>query len=867
MRYTLIIIIFVCVNLSCFAQKTKSEIYAVRGTVKDTLNLPVAYAQILILNSKKDILAYTQSNSLGNYSIAYKTVLDSITLKVLRLGFLTKEIKLSIDTKRQDFTLTYAKENQLKEIVIKNRHPIEAKRDTINYLASAFIDGTETNVEDVLAKLPGVSVNKNTGEIKYQGKAIKKILLDGDDLTGQNYKVLTKNLSADWLEDVEILKHFTDNRLLHGIKQSEDVAINLKLKESAKAPLFGSLTAGGGTTSKYKTKAELLSYLKKLKLFTVGNSNNTGTDLETYNMETYTSSRQSAYKGFLFADHLLQNELVPPSFLKEENFTFQKGQFVSNVMLLKPSSKLKIRSFTTLYNNSLDFNYKDSLSYILSNNQNVIITQSQKQKQKPFEVFQGLKLDYQLSKKEDITARIQFKDANKQLTSFNETNFSNTKEKDNTNQQQFYGGISYTNKLNSKWAMVTDFEFGKDNLDEKLNLLEIPKNNKTINQTLLQDYINIGGFTNFIGKFNNTFYGNLLLGWTKTSSNFSVPNFISNNYKFENTFVELNLKKNLKKFRLSAGSRFRYANILYNSQRRNQFLTEPTISISFKNAIFKYLDTKLKVLYNVEYAFLKPSSLFNKALTTSFRSTIYYNASAHIPIKNTFFVYSATVSDNEKSYITAHIEWGSEKSDNALANTIFYDKDIVRSVFTQNGKTNSFFSIYAIDKYFQKLHTSIKLSYQGQISYSLLSIENKSGNNKLKQHNINIIAGTVLTNKINLSTAYKYFYYQNNWLDSKTSFNYKNYVFKVIYNYSKPLKFNIAAQAIDFGKKFGGINTIIEANIKYKPKNKKWLFEGHFSNLTNLKSIKISKIEPSFFSTTNYPLQPRFLLLTAKYRF
>jgi len=56
--------------------------------------------------------------------------------------------------------------------------------------------------------------------------------------------VLSKNLSADWLEEVEILKHFTNSRLVQGIQQSEEFAINLKLKEDAKSPLFGTVDAG-----------------------------------------------------------------------------------------------------------------------------------------------------------------------------------------------------------------------------------------------------------------------------------------------------------------------------------------------------------------------------------------------------------------------------------------------------------------------------------------------------------------------------------------------------------------------------------------------------------------------------------------------
>ena len=125
---------------------------------------------------------------------------------------------------------------------------------------------------------------KKSGVITYQGKKIKKILLDGDDLTGDNYQVMSKNMSADWLEGVEVLKRLNDSRLMHGVRESDEVAINLKLKEEAKSPLFGSAETGLGSRPNYKAEAELLSYSKGFKLFAPVDANNTGEDLEVYNL-------------------------------------------------------------------------------------------------------------------------------------------------------------------------------------------------------------------------------------------------------------------------------------------------------------------------------------------------------------------------------------------------------------------------------------------------------------------------------------------------------------------------------------------------------------------------------------------------------
>ncbi|WP_026999850.1 hypothetical protein [Eisenibacter elegans] len=141
-----------------------------------------------------------------------------------------------------------------------------------------------------------------------------------------------------WLEEVEVLKRFTGSRLLHGVRQSEEVALNLKLKEDVKAPLFGNIEAGAGNAYRYQARTALLSYLKKLKLFAIGEVNNTGADLQSYDLETY-NSLQMSNKGFVMPEPMLNNRLEAPSFFNQERFTFHEGQFLSNNMLTKLSPK------------------------------------------------------------------------------------------------------------------------------------------------------------------------------------------------------------------------------------------------------------------------------------------------------------------------------------------------------------------------------------------------------------------------------------------------------------------------------------------------------------------------------------------------
>lgn len=55
---------------------------------------------------------------------------------------------------------------------MESKQPIRIKNDTTTYNPDAFKDGTERVVEDLIKKLPGMSVEEN-GEIKFKGKSIK----------------------------------------------------------------------------------------------------------------------------------------------------------------------------------------------------------------------------------------------------------------------------------------------------------------------------------------------------------------------------------------------------------------------------------------------------------------------------------------------------------------------------------------------------------------------------------------------------------------------------------------------------------------------------------------------------------------------
>ena len=94
-------------------------------------------------------------------------------------------------------------------------------------------------VEDLLKKLPGLSVDKD-GKITSQGEEIGKVLVDGDEFFGDDPTIATKNLGADGIEQVQVYEKENEDGI--GGSDEKIKVLDLKLKDDAKKGYFGRIT-------------------------------------------------------------------------------------------------------------------------------------------------------------------------------------------------------------------------------------------------------------------------------------------------------------------------------------------------------------------------------------------------------------------------------------------------------------------------------------------------------------------------------------------------------------------------------------------------------------------------------------------------
>ena len=219
---------------------------------------------------------YSFSDFKGNYSFKAKSGIYVVKTSSMLYESISKNIEIKGISTILNFILK-EKNTILDEVVLKIDRDIEIRKDTIIFKASAFKNKRQLILEDLLKDIPGIQVSSN-GTITFQGKLVTNVKIENDDLFNGGYKILTKNLKADLVDRIQLLQNYSENPLLKNIRDTEDVAINITLKEDRKANFFGDFDVFSNYKNRHDNHTNLISFLKKSKHYFIADYNTTGKD-------------------------------------------------------------------------------------------------------------------------------------------------------------------------------------------------------------------------------------------------------------------------------------------------------------------------------------------------------------------------------------------------------------------------------------------------------------------------------------------------------------------------------------------------------------------------------------------------------------
>lgn len=269
-------LLFYLLIVSTFSMAQK---YSVMGQVMDTLSNPLPSATVMLLNPKDSTLVnFAVSDARGVFEMKnvskgdYQIKVTFVGLTPLIKPFVMPATPGTVDVGKLKMEPL---NKQLEEVVIVGeKSPVTVKRDTIEFNAGSFKTKANANVEDLLKKLPGVTVDTD-GTVTAQGEQVQRVTVDGREFFGRDPKLATRNLPADAIDKVQVFDKKSDQAAFTGIEDGQkEKTINLELKEEKRKGAFGKMMAGAGDNDRFQANASINKFGKGKQLSFLGMGNN-----------------------------------------------------------------------------------------------------------------------------------------------------------------------------------------------------------------------------------------------------------------------------------------------------------------------------------------------------------------------------------------------------------------------------------------------------------------------------------------------------------------------------------------------------------------------------------------------------------------
>lgn len=864
------------ISYICQAQE-----YRITGVLSSTQNEPIQNATI-VLYQEDDIIGYTYSNPKGAFEIAFNfDSKKSPNLQIVAniLGF-QEQAKIITIENRKAYTVNFVlkeKVEQLNEVVLEAWEKIKVKRDTITYKVSAFEDGSESVVEDLLKKIPGIEVASD-GNIKVNGKTIDKLLIEGDDLFDDKYKLLTKNLDANYIDEVEILNNFEDNPILKNFQESEKVALNLKLKENKKNVWFGNMDLGYGSDNRYNSTINIGLLKKKLKLFNLSNANSIGNksleqveNTERLNIHSFNSDKKIEKTN---------NTLVDIDNVSSSNFSNNEDifnnsflnslSFVSNL-----SEQTKVRGLTYFTYDEIKKQHKNLTEYFIEpdaihfSEQNAINI-------KDLSFSTEVELKHYSKKNTYLVYDFTFENNPTKTRSdliFIDDHILQNQDDKNHN---IYNHFNITKKITDNTLLLTYAYFGINNTKQDYtiqpNTLSALFNNNeelTIHQTNNTPRNYYGIQSELLTKRRKSEYGIELSATVdndKIETNFRFDDqapidTLSNDMAYKNSKLAVTGKYNYdisRLFKISSSLSISKNYIDLNNSKNEFFFINPKIKLYTSKTkmgnlgvSYSYQNNLPQSQYLTEHFIIKNYRTFNKG-ATSIQQT-----------NNHSFGFFYTFNNYKKQFLINSFLVHSFVDNSYGANTIVSERTNFNQYQIIDGAKFTNYNL-GITRYLKAISSSFKISTQQSWSNTPITINNIIDEVINYDANYRVQGTTYFKLPINFKFGFQYNHLKGQF-DNQTSTNdYLEGNVDAVLKLSDPWLFKLQNSYYSInGKNYLFTN----ATLNYNPKKSRFSYRlsaNNVFNITEFRDIFISEFQRN---ETSYRIVPRYFLLNIKYRF
>lgn len=280
MRLVILAIVIAC-SSAAYSQQTK----IVSGKITDTTGYPLQDVYVKLMSPVDSFSTVTNASGVFRFP---KVSAQTFSITATMVGFDTYTQSYTTGTKESKaFAIDPVKLrvalNQLEGVTVVSTNPITIKEDTIEYKASAYPVREGAPVEDVIKKLPGVTVDKD-GNVTAQGKQVRRVRVNGKDYFGGDVQTATQNLPADIIDNIQIIDDYGDRANITGVKDGEpEKILNINIQKGKNKGNFGNGTVATGTKERYLARVSANNFNGERQISMLGSLNNTNANTFNFN--------------------------------------------------------------------------------------------------------------------------------------------------------------------------------------------------------------------------------------------------------------------------------------------------------------------------------------------------------------------------------------------------------------------------------------------------------------------------------------------------------------------------------------------------------------------------------------------------------
>ena len=734
------------------------------------------------------------------------------------------------------------------------------------------------------------------GNVTVLGKRITKVLVENKTFFTGDSKLAVNNIPADAVDRIEILDNYNEVAMLKGLQDSEDMAMNIKLKEDKRKFAFGDVEVGAGIEERFLIHPNLFYYSPKTTVNFIGDLNNQG--VKSFSFTDYLEFEGGF--GKLLDDASSYFSLFNSDFaqyLSNQNFTSNTNLFgalnirqsINNVTDISGyviTSKSKTETLSNTFNEYLNNDDPFLENRTVSNNLNNFFT------------IAKLTLDYDPSYEEDFAynsfIKVTNNDANGLITTLNPTLNNNINTITDIKGLNIKQNISYSRKLSKKHTATLEatYNFKNDKPitnwltnqqilqglipledDVVFDILQTKKAKSHTFNAIVKDYWVLNNFNHLYTSVGiNVAFSDFYSEDIQQLSDGTINNFNSagfgNDFKYDffNAFIGLEYKFMIGIATFKPALYIHYYNWktqqfdVKSSNTKQLVLPQFTSKIEFSNS------EKINFRYRLNARFPSINRLANNFILSSFNSVFKGNETLENQLYHTaslsYYKFSLFKNLNINAGVTFNKKINSFKNVTQLNGIEQFNTQILFKMPEQSWTLNGSFS-----KKINKIRYKLKSRFSYNDFFQILN--NQTNKNISKSVSNTISAESFFKNFPNLEIGYTKDF--SNYRSFGTINKFENDRFFVFLEYDFFNDFILKADYTfdKYNNKSNNIsNTFDKANASlfYQKEDSPWGFEVSVTNLFDTTFKQQNSFNSFLISDTKTFILPRIVMFKIAYK-